>query len=105
MLSKFSNIGIKAIGACLPSKNFSIVDYASQLITEKEAKRFSKNTGFFRLAITDDDVTASDLCYKAACNLFEKSTISKKDIDMHLYLLHKLLIGICRRHRIFCRIS
>ena len=86
MLSKFSNIGIKAIGACLPSKNFSIVDYASQLITEKEAKRFSKNTGFFRLAITDDDVTASDLCYKAACNLFEKSTISKKDIDALIFI-------------------
>ena len=86
MLSKFSNIGIKAIGACLPSKNFSIVDYASQLITEKEAKRFSKNTGFFRVAIRDDDVTASDLCYKAACNLFEKSTISKKDIDALIFI-------------------
>lgn len=46
MLSKFSNIGIKAIGACLPSKNFSIVDYASQLITEKEAKDSVKTQVF-----------------------------------------------------------
>lgn len=86
MLSQFKNVGIKEIAACLPSKNVSIVDYAPQLITEKESKRFSKSTGFFRLAITEDGITTSDLCHQAACNLFEKSEIAKADIDALIFI-------------------
>lgn len=81
MLSRFDEISIKAIAACLPRKSYDLVEYAHNLITYKEAKRFVKSTGFSRLAISDKEVTSSDLCYTAACNLLENIEISHEEID------------------------
>ena len=46
MLSEIKNIRIEAISACLPDKILSLTEYAPNLITEKEVKRFVENTGF-----------------------------------------------------------
>lgn len=81
MLSRFERIGIKAVSACVPAQNYTLVEYAPNLITEKEAKRFTKNTGFSQLAIAPAGVTTSDLCYQAALKLFEKYSIGKNKID------------------------
>lgn len=81
MLSKFEGVGIKAISACIPETSYSLLEYGANIITEKEVKRFIKNTGFSNLAITKDNVTTSDLCYKAAMNLFEAQDINRADID------------------------
>lgn len=86
MLSKFENINIDVISACLPDKVLSLVEYAPDLITEKEVKRFVKNTGFSHLAIADDNVTASDLCFEAAENIFKNSAYSKNDIDALVFV-------------------
>lgn len=81
MLSRFDEICIKAISACLPDKSYDLVEYAPNLITDKEVKRFVKSTGFSKLAITDKEVTSSDLCYAAACNLLGNVEISREEID------------------------
>jgi len=81
MLSKIDGVGIKAVSACLPKTKYSILEYGSNIITEKEVKRFIKSTGFSKLAICKDDVTTSDLCYKAAIHLLDNYDISKNDID------------------------
>ena len=81
MLSKFESIGIKAISACLPENKLSLVEYAPNLITEKEVKRFVKSTGFSKLCISSHAVTTSDMCYAAACNLFAETGIKPGDID------------------------
>lgn len=86
MLSKFENINVDVISACLPDKVLSLVEYAPDLITEKEVKRFVKNTGFSHLAIADDNVTASDLCFEAAENIFKNSAYSKNDIDALVFV-------------------
>ena len=86
MLSKFENINVDVISACLPDKVLSLVEYAPDLISEKEVKRFVKNTGFSHLSIADDNVTASDLCFKAAENIFKNSAYSKNDIDAVIFV-------------------
>lgn len=57
-----------------------------QTIVPNEIVIVKDGTLTHELEMIDDDVTASDLCYKAACNLFEKSTISKKDIDALIFI-------------------
>lgn len=86
MLSEIKNVRIEAISACLPDKILSLTEYAPNLITEKEVKRFVKNTGFLTLAIADNNVTASDLCQKAAENIFCIANISKSEIDALIFV-------------------
>lgn len=86
MLSEIKNVRIEAISACLPDKILSLTEYAPNLITEKEVKRFVKNTGFSTLAIADDNVTASDLCQKAAENIFSTANINKSEIDALIFV-------------------
>lgn len=81
MLSKFEGVGIKAISACVPETALQLVEYAPNLITVKEVKRFVKSTGFSKLRISGEGVTTSDLCYTAACNLFAKTDVKPGDID------------------------
>lgn len=86
MLSRFENIGIKAIATCLPQKRISIADYAPDLITTpKEAKRFTRSTGFANLAITEGETTA-DLCYHAALQIFADGEYKPSDIDGLLFV-------------------
>ena len=86
MLSKFENINIDVVSACLPAKFLPLIEYAPDLITEKEVKRFVKNTGFSHLAIADDNVTTSDLCFEAAENIFKNSAYNKNDIDSLIFV-------------------
>lgn len=86
MLGKFENINIDVISACVPSKVLSLVDYAPNLITEKEVKRFVKNTGFSHLAIADENVATSDLCFKAAENIFDNFAYDKSEIDALIFV-------------------
>lgn len=81
MFSRFNGVGIKAVSSCVPDKSYSLLEYGPDIITEKEIKRFIKSTGFSNLVISRDDVTTSDLCYKAALNLFELYEIDRKDVD------------------------
>lgn len=66
MLTTLKNVKIEKIACCVPKKHFSVFEYADGLVSEKEAKRLGKGTGFTKLRIVDDDVTTADLCYKAA---------------------------------------
>lgn len=66
MLSTLENVKVESIACCVPKKHFTVFEYANGLVTEKEAKRLSKGTGFEKLRISDDGVTTADLCYFAA---------------------------------------
>jgi 3-oxoacyl-[acyl-carrier-protein] synthase-3 len=80
-LLKFNNIGIKAISATVPKK---IV--RTRILTEyfpiEHIEKFIESTGIEERRFVEDDQCASDLCFNAACNLFEKTGIGKDDIDM-----------------------
>ena len=81
MLKKLSGVKIKAISACVPQDCLGILEYAPNLITAKEVKRFVKGTGFANLRIAKDAVTTADLCLSAAKKIFSEQNINKQDID------------------------
>ena len=81
MITTIKGVAIEALACAVPNNCISIFDYCDGLVTEKEAKRLSKNTGFEKLRITDDKTTTSDLCFDAAESIFNSDTNSKADID------------------------
>jgi len=84
-LYRFENIGIEALSATVPHNivsTKSLVDYYS----EEAIGKFIEATGVEERRFADDSICASDLCYKSACEIFEKTGINREDIDMLLFI-------------------
>ena len=79
MLAKFSNIGIKCISVCLPAYNPTVLECGQGLLNEKQAKRFTLNTGFARLCLADKQRSTADLCIKAAQKILQKDDRANVD--------------------------
>lgn len=84
-LLKFNNIGLRAIAATVPHrvvKTASLTDYYS----EEEIEKFIAATGVEERRFADPDICASDLCYKAACQIFDETDIKREDIDALFFI-------------------
>ena len=82
---KYNNIGIKAIAACVPSH----IEYNSDLgyfMSNEEIQKAITNIGIEERRIADDNVCASDLCYKAAAKLLEDNQIDPSSIDALIFV-------------------
>ena len=82
---KYKGVTIKAISACVP-KNVSKNSDLGYLIPEDEIEKTINSIGIKEKRFVDDDVTASDLCFKAAEKLIEDNNIDRNSIDMVLFL-------------------
>lgn len=82
---RYKNVGIRAMSACVPSKIVSNKDLG-YLIPEEEIEKTINNIGIEERRIADDDVCASDLCYKAALQLMEDNAIDPNSIDVLLFM-------------------
>lgn len=82
---KYKGVGIRAISACVP-KNVSKNSELGYLIPEEEIEKTINSIGIKEKRYVDDDVTASDLCFKAAEKLIEDNNIDRNSIDMVLFL-------------------
>lgn len=81
----YHKVGIKAMSACVPSKVVYNKDLG-YLIPEEEIEKTINNIGIHERRIADDDVCASDLCYKAAVKLMEDNNIAPESIDVLLFM-------------------
>lgn len=81
MITKIKNVEISVISTAFPKRQESVFEYCDGLVTEREAMRLAKNTGFERLRISDDGVTTCDLCLAAAENIFRNVDVKCEDID------------------------
>lgn len=81
----FHGVGIKAMAACVPPDIVYNKDLG-YLIPEEEIEKTINNIGVVERRIAADDVTASDLCYKAACQLMEDNDIDPSSIDVLLFM-------------------
>jgi len=81
----FQGVGIKAMTACVPPDIVYNKDLG-YLIPEEEIEKTINNIGVVERRIAADDVTASDLCYKAACQLMEDNDIDPSSIDVLLFM-------------------
>lgn len=82
---KYKGVAIKAISACVP-KNVSKNSDLGYLIPEEEIEKTINSIGIKEKRFVDVNVTASDLCYKAAEKLLEDNGIERNSIDMVLFL-------------------
>ena len=82
---KYKGVTIKAISACVP-KNVSKNSDLGYLIPEEEIEKTINSIGIKEKRFVDEDVTASDLCFKAAEKLIEDNNIDRNSIDMVLFL-------------------
>lgn len=85
MIQNFQGVEIKAISACVP-KNKIGNDSFGNLLSPKEIRVFEKTVGILERRWANSNVTASDLGFEAAVNLFEKYKINKEEIDCLIFL-------------------
>ena len=78
-------MGIRAMSACVKKKIISNRDLG-YLIPESDTEKTIENIGIEERRIADDNVCASDLCYKAAMKLMEDNEIDPKSIDVLLFM-------------------
>ena len=81
MITKLKNIRVSSISSAVPSNCISILDYCNGLLTEREAKRLSRSTGFEKLCISNENMTTADLCFAAGKQIFNSANVDKNDID------------------------
>lgn len=82
---KYNKIGIKAMAACVPSFVYDNKNLVS-IMPEPDADKLIKSIGIEQRRFAADDVTASDLCFKAAEQLIAENNIEKESIDMLLFM-------------------
>ncbi len=82
---RYSQIGIKAVAACVPSK----VEYNRDLnyfMSDDEIQKAIKNIGIEERRMAETDVCTSDLCFKAAERLINDNEIDKNTIDALIFV-------------------
>jgi 3-oxoacyl-[acyl-carrier-protein] synthase-3 len=82
---RFNNVKIAGIAACVPKNISSNLELLKNYPVE-EAEKIIKNVGIREKRYVDPDVTASDLCYKAADTLLNEMNIERSSIDMLIFL-------------------
>lgn len=82
---RYKNVGIRAISACVP-KNVVYNKDLGYLIPEEEIEKTISSIGVRERRIADNDVCASDLCYKAAKQLMEDNSIDPNSIDALIFV-------------------
>lgn len=84
-LLRYNNVGMTAISACVPSKRVSNRDL-NKIMSQDEVDKLVNSIGIEERRHADDNVTSSDLCFKAAEKLISDNNIDKSTIDMLLFL-------------------
>jgi len=82
---KFSNVGISAISACVP-KTIADNKALNSILPEEEVLKIIENIGIKEKRFVDDDVCSSDLCFKAAEQLFVDNIVDRSSIDVLIFL-------------------
>jgi 3-oxoacyl-[acyl-carrier-protein] synthase-3 len=77
-------VSVKGISACVPLNKVS--NYDCELLDEKERKLFVKSTGIEYRRVADSDVTAADLCEKAANQLLVDLKWERSEINVLVFV-------------------
>lgn len=82
---RYNNVGIKAISACVPKRIASNYEL-NNLFPSDYLDKLIHSIGIKEKRIADEDVCASDLCFKAATQLMKDNNIEPGSIDLLLFL-------------------
>lgn len=81
----FSNVGISALSACVPSNVIDNYKY-TQYFSEEEVKKVVDKIGVYERRFVDEKTCASDLCYAAAERLIVDNNINRNEIDLLVFV-------------------
>lgn len=76
---------MQVLSACVPKNVVKTEEFAKYFGDEHVAK-FSESTGIQERRFVNEDQCASDLCIRAAEEIFEKSDVKKEEIDMLIFI-------------------
>jgi len=82
---KFENVGLRAVSACVPHnvvKTKSMTEY----YTPESIEKFIEATGIEERRVVQNNECASDLCEKAARQIFAETDINPEDIDVLVFV-------------------
>lgn len=82
---KFENVGLRAVSACVPHnvvKTRSMTEY----YTPEAIEKFIEATGIEERRVVQNNECASDLCEKAARQIFAETDINPEDIDVLVFV-------------------
>jgi 3-oxoacyl-[acyl-carrier-protein] synthase-3 len=82
---EFTNVGVKAIAACVP-KHIRSNNQLEHLLGAAELEKVLQNVGIHEMRQVSESTTPSDLCFAAAERLFLDNDVSKDEIDVVLFL-------------------
>ena len=82
---EFTNVGVKAIAACVP-KQIRSNNQLEDLLGSTELEKVIQNIGILEMRQVSEATTPSDLCCAAAERLFLDNNIRKDEIDVLLFL-------------------
>ena len=81
----FSDVGITALAACVPSRiidNYNYTDY----FPKEDVKKVVDKIGVYQRRFADAQTCASDLCFAAAEKLIEDNQIDRNEIDLLVFI-------------------
>lgn len=85
MYQEFDGVTITALAACVPKNRVANTTFEN-LLTPKELRVFEKTVGILERRWAEDGVTASDLGYAAAMNLFDHFPVDKEEIGCLIFV-------------------
>jgi len=87
MKATLLNSRIIGVSCVIPKKSLCLYD-DTELYggNQKKIKRVVESSGFLNRRVADSDVTTSDLCYKAALDLFTNTNTKPSDIDALIFV-------------------
>lgn len=85
MYQEFQGVEIKAIASCVPKKRIGN-DSFDYLLSPKELRVFEKTVGIHERRWADENITASDLGFAAAVDLFKNNPVDLEEIECLIFL-------------------
>ncbi len=87
MKTFLSNSKLIGVSCVIPKKSLCLYDDPKLYDgNQKKIKRVVESSGFLNRRVADADVTTSDLCYKAALDLFANTNTKPSDIDALIFV-------------------
>lgn len=80
---KINDVRIAGVAACFPSHEVKTVDFA--VMTTEEAEIFDRTVGIKKRRIAPENITASDMCQKAAERLLSDLGWTKDSVDVLIF--------------------
>lgn len=84
-LLKFNGVGIRGLAACVPKHVINNYEYTEHFPKE-DVKEVVDKIGIFERRFTDENTTASDLCFAAADKLLNDLEVDRSEIDVLIFV-------------------